>query len=252
MSKIRIWILFLAASCGAYTAPARQAPAPGVSAPSKTIYLLSHGWHAGIVLQRAEIGDSVWPEPVDCPDAQYLEVGWGDMDYYQTPDPHQGLIFKAALLPTASVLHIVGFSGPVPAYFPTARSSGSSCPLPVLRIFHTLLRKVSPGTRLVTPRHWVQASTGTAASTYPGRATICSTPATSGSPGRCAPPVFPSPRYRPLAWKTSCPRRAILAWWCNRGRNLRSSVCDMGNGKSESRMVNRHTINLTLTVYQPT
>ncbi len=40
------------------------------------------------------------------------------MDYYQTPDPHMGLILKAALLPTASVLHIVGFSGSVPAYFP--------------------------------------------------------------------------------------------------------------------------------------
>ena len=80
----------------------------------------------------------------------------------------------------------------------------------------------------------------------------CLNRATSGSPGRCAPPVFPSPWCRPLAWKTSCPRRASLAWRCNRGRNLRSSVCDMGNGKSESRMANRHTINLTLTVYQPT
>ncbi len=88
------------------------------SEPHKTIYLVSHGWHAGIVLQRAEIPESVWPAPVDFPDARYLEVGWGDMDYYQTPDPHMGLSIKAALLPTTSVLHIVGFSGPVPAYFP--------------------------------------------------------------------------------------------------------------------------------------
>ena len=39
------------------------------------------------------------------------------MDYYQTPEHHMGIILKAALLPTASVLHIVGFSGPVPVYF---------------------------------------------------------------------------------------------------------------------------------------
>jgi len=39
------------------------------------------------------------------------------MDYYQIPDPHLGFILKAALLPTASVLHIVGFNGHVPAYF---------------------------------------------------------------------------------------------------------------------------------------
>ena len=65
-------------------------------------------------------------------------------------------------------------------------------------------------------------------------------------------PVFPSLRHAPLAWKVSCPRRVSSARWCNHGRNVRSSVCDMGNGKSESRMANRHTINLTSTVYQPT
>jgi len=35
-----------------------------------------------------------------------------------------GLILKAALLPTASVLHIAGFNGPVPAYFPYSEIIG--------------------------------------------------------------------------------------------------------------------------------
>ena len=118
MNMIRIWILFLATSCGACATPVSDMPAPSESEPHKTIYLVSHGWHAGIVLRRADIPDSVWPELGDFPDTDYLEVGWGDMDFYQTADPHMGLILKAALLPTASVLHIVGFNGPVPAYFP--------------------------------------------------------------------------------------------------------------------------------------
>ena len=118
MSRMRILILILAASCGACAAPFSGALAPGESEPGKTIYLVSHGWHAGIVLQSADIPDGVWPAPVGFPDMQYLEVGWGDMDYYQTSDPHMGLILKAALWPTASVLHIVGFNGPVPSYFP--------------------------------------------------------------------------------------------------------------------------------------
>jgi uncharacterized protein (TIGR02117 family) len=118
MNRIRICILFLAASCGACAAPVRDAPVPGENEPRKTIYLVSHGWHAGIVLRRADLPDSIWPELGDFPNTEYVEVGWGDMDYYQTPDPHMGLIIKAALLPTASVLHIVGFSGSVPAYFP--------------------------------------------------------------------------------------------------------------------------------------
>jgi len=85
--------------------------------PGKTVYLVSHGWHAGIVIRRADIQDGVWPEHRDLPDSVYLEVGWGDSDYYRTPDPHWGITFKAGLIPTASVLHIVGFSSSVPAYF---------------------------------------------------------------------------------------------------------------------------------------
>lgn len=121
---IRIWIVFLATSCGVFAAPIREALAPGAGEPRTTIYLVSHGWHAGIVLRRSDIPGSVWPVSGDFPDAQYLEVGWGDMDFYRTPDPHPGLLLKAALMPSASVLHIVGFSGAVPAYFPYSEIIG--------------------------------------------------------------------------------------------------------------------------------
>ncbi len=115
---IRIWILFLAVSCSTCAAPIRETLAPSESEPRKTIYLVNHGWHAGIVLRRADIPDNIWPKLGNFPDMEYLEVGWGDMDYYQIPDSHLGFILKAALLPTASVLHIVGFNDHVPAYFP--------------------------------------------------------------------------------------------------------------------------------------
>jgi uncharacterized protein (TIGR02117 family) len=118
MSRIRIWILFLAASCSACTVPARDVPAPSENEQHKTIYLVNQGWHAGIVLRRADIPDSNWPILGDFPKAHYLEVGWGDMDFYLTQDPHWGLTLKAALWPTASALHIAGFNGSVPAYFP--------------------------------------------------------------------------------------------------------------------------------------
>ncbi len=124
MSGIRNWILFLAASYCACAAPVKNAPAPSKGDPHNTIYLVSHGWHAGIVLRRAAIPGGVWPASGDFLDAQYLEVGWGDMDYYQTPDPPIGFILKAVLLPTASVLHIVGFSGTVPVYFPFSEIIG--------------------------------------------------------------------------------------------------------------------------------
>ncbi len=114
----RIWTMVLAIGCSACAAPIEKAPVAEKSAAHKTIWLVSHGWHAGIVFARTDIPDGIWPAPVGFSDAQYLEVGWGDSDYYRTPDAHEGIILKAALLPTDSVLHIVGFNGAVADYFP--------------------------------------------------------------------------------------------------------------------------------------
>jgi len=83
----------------------------------KIIYLVSHGWHAGIVIKRADIPAILWSESQVFFNAEYLEVGWGDQDYYMTPDPHLGIALKAILWPTSSVLHIVGFNQVVTAYF---------------------------------------------------------------------------------------------------------------------------------------
>ena len=118
---IQIWTLFLALGCWPCAAPVSETLAPSESEPRKTIYLVNHGYHTTIVLRRADIPDNIWPKLGNSPDMEYLEVGWGDMDLYQMPDPIPLEIFlKAALLPTASVLHIVGFNDHVPAYFPNS------------------------------------------------------------------------------------------------------------------------------------
>jgi len=82
------------------------------------IHVVSHGWHAGIVIRRADIPEGSWPEKQDFRNVDYLEVGWGDRDYYQARDPGLGVTLKAAMWPTASVLHVVGFRGPVAGNFP--------------------------------------------------------------------------------------------------------------------------------------
>jgi len=97
--------------------PNRLSPSGG-NEPFKSIYLVSHGWHAGIVIKRSDIPDGLWSEQDDFPGADYLEVGWGDKTYYMTPNPPLGATLAAGLLPTASVLHIVGFNGSVTDFFP--------------------------------------------------------------------------------------------------------------------------------------
>ena len=82
------------------------------------VHLVSHGWHAGIVLRREDLDPANWPVLADFPGAEYLEIGWGDLEFYRTPQPGKGLMLRAALVPTDSVLHLVGFRGPVADYFP--------------------------------------------------------------------------------------------------------------------------------------
>jgi len=88
----------------------------GQSAEPRTIYLVRHAWHAGLVLRTAAL-DS-FPVLADFPEAEFLEIGWGDADYYRDPRPGFWITFKAAILPTKSTLHVVGFSGPVTTTFP--------------------------------------------------------------------------------------------------------------------------------------
>jgi len=86
-------------------------------AARKPVYLVSQGWHTGIVVRRADLPTAVWPESEDFPGAEYLGVGWGDRDFYQSPEFSAWLAFKAIAWPTPSVLHVVGFSGPVASYY---------------------------------------------------------------------------------------------------------------------------------------
>ena len=85
---------------------------------TRTIFLVSHGWHAGIVVKRIDIRQTSWPRLHAFTHMDYLEIGWGDRDYYTSPDSGPGLAVKALLLPTSSVLHLVGFRGPPESNFP--------------------------------------------------------------------------------------------------------------------------------------
>jgi uncharacterized protein (TIGR02117 family) len=107
------WLLLLATRCHL----PRQAVSPTADSTS-TIYLVRHGWHAGIAVRRADVPPGAWPVLDDFPDARYLEVGWGEVRYY--PGETRGVwgAFRAGAWPTGSVLHVVPISGAVQGAFP--------------------------------------------------------------------------------------------------------------------------------------
>jgi len=110
--------LFLLLFIPSSTFPTEQPDHRRTATASKVIYVVSHGWHTGIVLKTTEIPEAiVWPEIRDFAGNQYIEVGWGDRDYYQAPETTWATALKAALWSTGSVLHIAGFNEPVRKFF---------------------------------------------------------------------------------------------------------------------------------------
>jgi len=109
-------VVFSAAAAGCARSIEGLYP-PATAELVKPIYVINHGWHTGIAVRRAGLPEGVWPEHADLADSEYVEIGWGNREFYMAPEGTPGLALKAVFWPTPSVLHIVGFDGPVPRFF---------------------------------------------------------------------------------------------------------------------------------------
>ncbi|HRP25831.1 DUF2459 domain-containing protein [Thauera sp.] len=115
----RAFVLALTlASLGCAMPAARPAaPVTPPEPPVHRIWVVHHGYHSGIVVRAADVAPQAWPARRDFPQAEFLEVGWGDRDYYMAPAPGLWTGVRALLWPTSAVLHVVAFDGPVERYF---------------------------------------------------------------------------------------------------------------------------------------
>jgi uncharacterized protein (TIGR02117 family) len=82
--------------------------ANGKQADKKTqsIYVSSISWHTGIVVPASGLPDSIWPEGHRYEDAAYLEIGWGEVDFYPSEGFNLWYALKSVFWPTSSVLHV--------------------------------------------------------------------------------------------------------------------------------------------------
>jgi uncharacterized protein (TIGR02117 family) len=113
------WLLLLVVViCGGACVGPIEKPGPaGAEESVVPIYLVNQGWHTDLVIPQANVPKGIWPES-EAFAADYLVIGWGDRDFYQSPDSGVWMALKAALWPTPSVLHITQFNGPVATHYP--------------------------------------------------------------------------------------------------------------------------------------
>ena len=83
-----------------------------------TIYISSISWHTGIVVPVEIFPEYIWPERHNYSDAAYLEIGWGDADFFTDESFNPWYALKAVFWPTSSALQINPIYGKVEAFYP--------------------------------------------------------------------------------------------------------------------------------------
>jgi uncharacterized protein (TIGR02117 family) len=106
-------------------------PAPG--APASEIFVVSHGYHSGVVVPRRLLADAADQRGLHAlgyvaerfAGFDWLEIGWGDERFYREVPTIESMTFvlavRALLWPgNPSVLHIVGVGSDPRATFPNS------------------------------------------------------------------------------------------------------------------------------------
>lgn len=106
---------------GACAASEPKPTPPGDNGPRVSVYLVAHDKHSGIAVRRSDIPAGLWPEIRDFPHADYLEVGWGEREYYFGRDQGFTGAMRAAFgSNNPSVLHVAGVRGSLAKNFPAS------------------------------------------------------------------------------------------------------------------------------------
>jgi len=104
-----VWLLVLLAlgASGCAGPVVSLPPAPeDAGGPRRDVWVVRHSWHTSLVVRGADVDASVWPESQDFGAAAYLEVGWGDRDFYPAPVPSFWDAIDPVIRATPAALHV--------------------------------------------------------------------------------------------------------------------------------------------------
>lgn len=111
-----VFILFFFLLAGCTAAPTEPPTAIECKTP-RVFYVVNHGWHAGIVVDRKELIEAVPQLESKFDKGRYIEIGWGDERFYRAQSIKPTLAIRALLWPTSTLLHVVGVPDSPRRYF---------------------------------------------------------------------------------------------------------------------------------------
>lgn len=92
--------------------------AEGATAGCRTLFVAGHARHTGIVVDRRDFDPVATAGSPEFLAKDWLEIGWGDADFYQEQGDSILLGMKALFLSSGAVVHVYGFNGAPAVNFP--------------------------------------------------------------------------------------------------------------------------------------
>jgi len=80
---------------------------------SISIYLVKANWHTGLMIPVNDFTKKILPVLSYFEGFEYVDIGWGDAEFYQSPGFNICLAAYAILVPTPSVIRIDGYKFPI-------------------------------------------------------------------------------------------------------------------------------------------
>jgi uncharacterized protein (TIGR02117 family) len=83
----------------------------------KTIYLIKQRWHTAVVFHIQDLDSIIFPEVKYFNNAELIDIGWGDEEFYQHPGFDLELAYQALFHSTPSTLRVEGIYFSKQKYF---------------------------------------------------------------------------------------------------------------------------------------
>lgn len=109
VQAMRSWllVLMLLLVSGCSGLPSLVEPGESHTPPEQKIYVVSHGWHTGLVIPAAALNLRVAGLAERFGTPAFYEIGWGDKGFYQAQEITTGLTLQAMFWSSGAVLHVV-------------------------------------------------------------------------------------------------------------------------------------------------
>jgi uncharacterized protein (TIGR02117 family) len=81
------------------------------------IYLIKQRWHTAVVFKSEDVDSFIFPEVQYFDEAELIDIGWGDEEFYQYPGFDLELAYRALFHSTPSTLRVEGIYFSKQQYF---------------------------------------------------------------------------------------------------------------------------------------